>query len=123
MKLLPADMFAHHKPAANEPRVITINRGHVHLNCKGNYTSTTKYNVVTYLPKALFEQFRSVPSLLLLLLLLLLLVAKLPYCHADASFAFAFISITLLPLTYRRVANTYFALVAGLSCLSISPVA
>ena len=88
MKLLPADMFAHHKPAANEPRVITINRGHVHLNCKGNYTSTTKYNVVTYLPKALFEQFRSVPTLLLLVvLLLLLLVTKLPYCHANASFA------------------------------------
>jgi len=118
MKLLPADMFARHKPATNEPRAITINKGHVHLNYKGNYTSTTKYNVVTYLPKALFEQFRSVPSLLLLLL-----VTKLPYCHADASFAFAFTSRTLVPLTFRRVANTYFALVAGLSCLSISPVA
>ena len=117
MKLLPANVFAHRKPAANEPRVITINKGHVHLNYKGNYTSTTKYNVVTYLPKALFEQFRSVPTLLLLL------VTKLPYCHANASFAFAFTSGVLLPFTFRRVANTYFALVAGLSCLSISPVA
>lgn len=58
MKFGDGGMFARHKPAANEPRVITVNKGHVHEHFKGNYTSTTKYNLVTYFPKALFEQFR-----------------------------------------------------------------
>lgn len=29
-----------------------------HLPYRGNYASTTKYTLLTYLPKALFEQYR-----------------------------------------------------------------
>lgn len=36
-----------------------------------NYVSTTKYNVVSFLPKALFEQFRRVANLYFLLAALL----------------------------------------------------
>ena len=43
---------------AGQPRSIRLNAGDPHKLFKGNYVSTTKYNVVTYLPKALFEQFR-----------------------------------------------------------------
>ena len=50
--------MARHKHPTNEPRIIGVNKGHVHERFKGNYTSTTKYNPATYLPKALFEQFR-----------------------------------------------------------------
>lgn len=32
----------------------------LHQHYKGNATSTTKYNVWTFLPKALFEQYRCV---------------------------------------------------------------
>lgn len=58
MKLNISRLVARHKPANNEPRIISVNKGHVHEHFKGNYTSTTKYNPATYLPKALFEQFR-----------------------------------------------------------------
>lgn len=58
MKLNIRRLVARHKPANNEPRIIRVNKGHVHEHFKGNYTSTTKYNPATYLPKALFEQFR-----------------------------------------------------------------
>ena len=58
MKLFSGGLFARYQPAVNEPRVITVNKGLVHQHFKGNYTSTTKYNLITYFPKALFEQFR-----------------------------------------------------------------
>ena len=58
MKLPSSAFAARHKNVTNEPRVITLNKDHAHEHYKGNYTSTTKYNVVTYFPKALFEQFR-----------------------------------------------------------------
>lgn len=58
MKFPSLQMLAHHKPAANEPRIISLNKAYLHEHYRGNYTSTTKYNVVTYFPKALFEQFR-----------------------------------------------------------------
>lgn len=48
----------HMKPPPNQPRVLSVNEGHKHGDYKGNYVSTTKYNVFTYFPKALFEQFR-----------------------------------------------------------------
>ena len=48
--------------AAGEHRQILVNTGlaakHAHKRFKGNYVSTTKYNLATYLPKALYEQFR-----------------------------------------------------------------
>ena len=58
MKFHSFALAARHKNVSSEPRVITLNKGHAHDHYKGNYTSTTKYNVVTYFPKALFEQFR-----------------------------------------------------------------
>ncbi|KAK3430469.1 hypothetical protein EUGRSUZ_E02021 [Eucalyptus grandis] len=65
-------------------RVVFCNKPHLHRmkphKYPTNYVSTTKYNVVTFLPRSLIEQF-------------------------------------------RRVANLYFLLVAGLSCTSWSPFA
>ncbi|WOL09078.1 phospholipid-transporting ATPase 6-like [Canna indica] len=63
-------------------RIVHCNQSHLHrqkpLKYPSNYISTTKYNVITFLPKAIFEQF-------------------------------------------RRVANLYFLLAAGLSLTPISP--
>ena len=66
MKLDMRGRLVRHKPAANEPRIITVNKSHLHEHYKGNYTSTTKYNPATYLPKALFEQFRYKDNTLLI---------------------------------------------------------
>lgn len=44
-----------------EPRCIVVNELGPHLahkKFKGNRVSTTKYNLLTYLPKALYEQYR-----------------------------------------------------------------
>ncbi|KAK9845741.1 hypothetical protein WJX81_001079 [Elliptochloris bilobata] len=60
-------------------RRICINQPAQPQKYTNNYVATTKYNLVTFLPKALYEQF-------------------------------------------RRVANMYFTLVAGISCTSISPI-
>ena len=46
------------QPPSHQPRVLSVNDGHVGKEFKGNYVSTTKYNLLTYFPKALFEQFR-----------------------------------------------------------------
>ncbi|KAK9864093.1 hypothetical protein WJX84_000818 [Apatococcus fuscideae] len=49
--------------AEQAARVIQINDGIHHKEFKGNYVSTTKYNIITYLPKALFEQYRRVANI------------------------------------------------------------
>ncbi|XP_071710472.1 probable phospholipid-transporting ATPase 4 [Rutidosis leptorrhynchoides] len=49
------------------------------LKYSTNYISTTKYNVITFLPKALFEQFRRVANLYFLLAALLSLTAVSPF--------------------------------------------
>lgn len=41
-------------------REIPINTGEHNRLYDGNYTSTTKYNLLTFIPKALFEQYRRV---------------------------------------------------------------
>lgn len=52
-------------------RVVFCNKPELHKNkpykYPNNYISTTKYNVVSFLPKALFEQFRRVANLYFLL--------------------------------------------------------
>lgn len=52
-------------------RVVHCNQPHVHrkkpLKYPTNYISTTKYNFVSFLPKAIFEQFRRVANLYFLL--------------------------------------------------------
>eukprot|EP00195_Chlamydomonas_chlamydogama_P002386 CAMPEP_0202922204 /NCGR_PEP_ID=MMETSP1392-20130828/77797_1 /ASSEMBLY_ACC=CAM_ASM_000868 /TAXON_ID=225041 /ORGANISM="Chlamydomonas chlamydogama, Strain SAG 11-48b" /LENGTH=1321 /DNA_ID=CAMNT_0049615821 /DNA_START=167 /DNA_END=4132 /DNA_ORIENTATION=- len=44
-------------------RVVKINCGFDHHGYGGNLTTTTKYNLVTFLPKALFEQYRRVANI------------------------------------------------------------
>ncbi len=46
---------------------------------RSNYVSTTKYNVITFFPKALFEQFRRVANLYFLLAAALSLTPVSPY--------------------------------------------
>lgn len=48
-----------------------------------NYVSTTKYNVVTFLPRALFEQFRRVANLYFLLAAILCLTPIKPFNRAS----------------------------------------
>lgn len=52
-------------------RVVMCNEPQLHrkkpLKYPSNYVSTTKYNAITFLPKALFEQFRRVANLYFLL--------------------------------------------------------
>ncbi|XP_058070915.1 probable phospholipid-transporting ATPase 5 [Magnolia sinica] len=52
-------------------RVVFCNQSHFHkkspFKYPSNYISMTKYNVITFLPKALFEQFRRVANLYFLL--------------------------------------------------------
>ena len=46
------------KKRMDEARMIHVNQNAVHKGFKDNRTSTTKYNLFTYFPKALFEQYR-----------------------------------------------------------------
>ena len=39
-------------------RTVRINQGNPHEGYRNNETHTTKYNLLTFLPKALFEQYR-----------------------------------------------------------------
>ncbi|CAK9154039.1 unnamed protein product [Ilex paraguariensis] len=52
-------------------RTVYCNQPHLHqtkpLKYSSNYISTTKYNVITFLPKAIFEQFRRVANVYFLL--------------------------------------------------------
>ncbi|RWV99120.1 hypothetical protein GW17_00037991 [Ensete ventricosum] len=52
-------------------RIVHCNQSQLHrkkpLNYSSNYISTTRYNAITFLPKALFEQFRRVANIYFLL--------------------------------------------------------
>ena len=64
-------------------RVVFCNKSEMHLQkpykYKSNYVSTTKYNALTFFPKALFEQFRRVANLYFLLAATLALTPVSPY--------------------------------------------
>ena len=64
-------------------RVVFCNDSEKHLTkpyrYKSNYVSTTKYNALTFFPKALFEQFRRVANLYFLLAAALALTPVSPY--------------------------------------------
>ena len=49
------------------------------FNYASNYVSTTKYNVATFLPKSLFEQFRRVANLYFLICAILSFTSLSPY--------------------------------------------
>ncbi|KAL8522562.1 hypothetical protein ACS0TY_012643 [Phlomoides rotata] len=64
-------------------RVVYCNQTHMHeqkpLRYCSNYISTTKYNIVTFLPKAIFEQFRRVANLYFLFAAVLSLTPISPF--------------------------------------------
>ncbi|KAF8023103.1 hypothetical protein BT93_F0564 [Corymbia citriodora subsp. variegata] len=64
-------------------RVVFCNKPHLHRmkphKYPSNYVSTTKYNVVTFLPRSLFEQFRRVANLYFLLAAVLSLTSLAPF--------------------------------------------
>jgi hypothetical protein len=47
-------------------RIITINRGPQPVKFITNYISTSKYSILTFLPKFLFEQFRKYSNIFFL---------------------------------------------------------
>ncbi|KAJ6853826.1 putative phospholipid-transporting ATPase 4 [Iris pallida] len=61
------------------------------LRYPGNYISTTKYNVLTFLPKAVFEQFRRVANIYFLLAAMLSLTPVAPFSAVSMIAPLAFV--------------------------------
>ncbi|XWS16069.1 hypothetical protein CRYUN_Cryun34aG0053800 [Craigia yunnanensis] len=91
--------FACLRPSTSEPsaaqeligqpgfsRVVFCNEPHLHkrkpYKYPYNYISTTKYNVLTFFPRALFEQFRRVANFYFLLAAVLSLASLAPFSKA-----------------------------------------
>ncbi|XP_065866747.1 probable phospholipid-transporting ATPase 4 [Euphorbia lathyris] len=76
-------------------RIVHCNQSRLHrkkpLKYCSNYISTTKYNVVTFLPKALFEQFRRVANIYFLLAAILSLTPVAPFSAVSMIFPLAFV--------------------------------
>ncbi|TYI59675.1 hypothetical protein E1A91_D10G053400v1 [Gossypium mustelinum] len=68
-------------------RVVFCNEPHLHkrkpYKYPYNYISTTKYNVLTFLPRALFEQFRRVANFYFLLAAIFSLFSLAPFSRAS----------------------------------------
>lgn len=81
--------------AVQGSRVVQCNQPHLHekkpLKYRSNYISTTKYNVVTFLPKAIFEQFRRVANLYFLLAAVLSLTPISPFTPVSMIAPLAFV--------------------------------
>ncbi|KAG0495862.1 hypothetical protein HPP92_000553 [Vanilla planifolia] len=76
-------------------RIVHCNQGHMHtkkpLKYTKNYISTTKYNIVSFLPKAIFEQFRRVANLYFLLAAALSLTPVTPFTPVSMIAPLAFV--------------------------------
>uniref|UniRef100_A0A0E0HSP7 Phospholipid-transporting ATPase n=1 Tax=Oryza nivara TaxID=4536 RepID=A0A0E0HSP7_ORYNI len=76
-------------------RVVHCNNSAVHrrkpLKYPTNYISTTKYNILTFLPKAIFEQFRRVANLYFLLTAILSLTPVCPFSAVSMIAPLAFV--------------------------------
>ncbi|XP_010907601.1 probable phospholipid-transporting ATPase 4 isoform X2 [Elaeis guineensis] len=82
-------------PGPGHSRVVRCNQPHAHrrnpLNYPSNYISTTKYNIVTFLPKAIFEQFRRVANLYFLLAACLSVTSISPFSPVSMIAPLAFV--------------------------------
>ncbi|MQL97640.1 hypothetical protein Taro_030329 [Colocasia esculenta] len=76
-------------------RVVYCNQPRIHrkkpLKYPSNYISTTKYNIITFLPKAIFEQFRRVANLYFLLAAILSLTPVAPFSAVSMIAPLAFV--------------------------------
>ncbi|KAJ4769854.1 Phospholipid-transporting ATPase [Rhynchospora pubera] len=76
-------------------RVVHCNQPRLHykkpLKYPTNYISTTKYNIITFLPKAIFEQFRRVANLYFLMAAILSLTPVAPFSAVSMIAPLAFV--------------------------------
>ncbi|KAL0380544.1 UNVERIFIED_CONTAM: putative phospholipid-transporting ATPase 4 [Sesamum angustifolium] len=76
-------------------RIVNCNQPDMHtkkpLKYCSNYISTTKYNIITFLPKAIFEQFRRVANLYFLLAAVLSLTPISPFSAVSMIAPLAFV--------------------------------
>lgn len=76
-------------------RIVYCNQPRMHrkkpLKYVSNYISTTKYNIITFLPKAIFEQFRRVANLYFLLAAILSLTPVTPFSALSMIAPLAFV--------------------------------
>lgn len=76
-------------------RIVHCNQPRLHrkkpLKYPSNYISTTKYNIITFLPKAIFEQFRRVANVYFLLAAILSLTPVTPFSAVSMIAPLAFV--------------------------------
>ncbi|OVA04457.1 Cation-transporting P-type ATPase [Macleaya cordata] len=76
-------------------RVVYCNQPRLHrkkpVKYPSNYISTTKYNIITFLPKAIFEQFRRVANLYFLMTAILSLTPVAPFSAVSMIAPLAFV--------------------------------
>ena len=85
----------HPIPGPGHSRTIYCNQPHLHkkkpLKYCSNFISTTKYNPITFLPKALFEQFRRVANVYFLLAAIISVTAVSPFSPVSMIAPLAFV--------------------------------
>ncbi|KAG2728745.1 hypothetical protein I3760_01G218600 [Carya illinoinensis] len=93
--LRPSNTEAEGPNSVQGSRIVHCNQPHLHqkkpLKYCSNFISTTKYNVATFLPKAIFEQFRRVANLYFLLAAALSLTAISPFSAISMIAPLAFV--------------------------------
>ncbi|KAK2992928.1 hypothetical protein RJ640_008462 [Escallonia rubra] len=85
----------HQSQGSGYSRTVHCNQPRLHqkkpFKYVSNYTSTTKYNIITFLPKALFEQFRRVANVYFLLAAILSLTPVTPFSAVSMIAPLAFV--------------------------------